>query len=1458
MATRVSRAVRPFMRIIALLAVTLLLLQCTCVHAKPLFNSVNKYDANGNLCPLRERTGELCPQVCVSDVALCPEGFGDDNCPNGQKLCIDGTCSADCGNILARKNPCGCTFQYPPEQAKFLVPCAAFGEVTIEQYNKDDISQTIDFCTDKFNVSGSMPIWGDWDGTQEGSDGSQIDGRRFWTGDQCPTAPKYYYTYHEPLWIGVFSCVGAEALVLLIWMAYKFIREIPVRRLRHREAGFTTATSANVAGAPSSGNDSEKTSLTKDIPDEKKGKAASSSSSKDDDEDADIHIKGYNNDFLGWIGFASIILTSLGWIIWLGFWIGDYYGTLGEADSLALYNSALLDETFIPIWIFAVAWTVTCCVFLDRIRNFFRIECLPSEGQYVQIERDLKELKMATSTSKFVAFAKLVEERFVKLIKADVFVTTCKVKQLPETKLRYFNYMCTRYVFNEKTKQYGPYLFDMGETHRQIHTHSKGLTSQEAATRLSLIGPNFISVYVPSYPLAFVLELANFFYLYQLMIQVIYWYWNYYVIGIIDTCIILLSAIVKVFVRIRGELRVKRMAEHSEVCTIFRDNEWQELSTIDLVPGDIFKVVAGMHVPCDAIVLGGNIVVDESSLTGEPLPIRKFPIHEDDGVYDKSGAGKINTLYAGTSISQSQEVTTSDGSISEPIGICLHTGTQTDKGQLVQQILFPQPISFIFDEQLRLVFGILIIYAIIVFVLAMVFYQTKPSAAWFYAMFSSSQLISPLIPAALVMGQSVAAGRLKNKKIYCVNLPRIIMAGKVQMFCFDKTGTLTKEGLEFYGGLCAQTASSSAAAASGDSQISTISFSPFVESFDELPDKMRTAAATCHAVAEVEGGLMIGNPVDIEMFRTTKCKISKTPTVGALDTIVVPEEGDSGYKLDIVKRFEFLHARASMSVAVRDPRDGHVHVFVKGSFEKVKEHLDSSTVPSDYLAAANSMARRGGYVLAIGHRDLGDIDVSEMQNWTRDDMENGSAMVGFIVFKNMLKEDTPEAIAKLKEGSTRTVMITGDTALTGVFIAKSAGLMSEKATVYLGDLDKSGELYWVDVDKEEPVDQSQIDRVISKTTDGGDYELAMTGKAFNRLDEIGMIRQYVLHTRVFARMLPNDKVNCVQLHMERGFTAMCGDGGNDCGALRAAHVGLALSDAEASIVSPFSSSDRSINSCVELLIQGRSALATSFAGYLYLILYGQTMTFLKIFSFYFSNTASSNTWIWIDAFINTIMSICVAYSGPAKKLSKHRPTARILGPQVMTTAGGTVAINFIFLACSFAWLYNKQWFRCNEFDSSSTDIAKWWLLADNYEASVLAIVCLFQFVNNAMVVNFGYYFRRRWYRNYALIFLWAVYVAIVSIVLLAKTNWLGCRFRINCGSKDALASDFNIHPSFYIEDYNNLLGHNVIPTDSRYELWGICIGNMCATVLWQLVVALYPVHSWTRKKRPLRRLKVKL
>ncbi|KAJ1731662.1 hypothetical protein LPJ61_002427, partial [Coemansia biformis] len=152
----------------------------------------------------------------------------------------------------------------------------------------------------------------------------------------------------------------------------------------------------------------------------------------------------------------------------------------------------------------------------------------------------------------------------------------------------------------------------------------------------------------------------------------------------------------------------------------------------------------------------------------------------------------------------------------------------------------------------------------------------------------------------------------------------------------------------------------------------------------------------------------------------------------------------------------------------------------------------------------------------------------------------------------------------------------------------------------------------------------------------------------------------------------------------------------------------------------------------------------------------------------------------------------------------------------------------------------------------------WWLLGDNYEASILSFVATYQFINNGFVVNFGYRFRAGWYRNYALLAVWAFLVAFVSYMLLADPNRVGCAFRLNCGSPSALVALGYKRPTWSIEPYNSALGHNVIPRDSRYRLWGFCLGNMAAANAWQVLVVNGPVRNFLRKRFPPRRLKCKL
>ena len=82
-----------------------------------------------------------------------------------------------------------------------------------------------------------------------------------------------------------------------------------------------------------------------------------------------------------------------------------------------------------------------------------------------------------------------------------------------------------------------------------------------------------------------------------------------------------------------------------------------------------------------------------------------------------------------------------------------------------------------------------------------------------------------------------------------------------------------------------------------------------------------------------------------------------------------------------------------------------------------------------------------------------------------------------------------------------------------------------------------------------------------------------------------------------------------------------------------------------------------------------------------------------------------------------------------------------------------------------------------------------------------------------------------------------------------------CLNRFNCGTKQVLNQLGYTPPPTYIEPYNTPLGHNIMPSDFRWKLWGLCVGNMIAALAYEKLVVLGPVHSFLAKKYPVDRLK---
>jgi len=114
---------------------------------------------------------------------------------------------------------------------------------------------------------------------------------------------------------------------------------------------------------------------------------------------------------------------------------------------------------------------------------------------------------------------------------------------------------------------------------------------------------------------------------------------------------------------------------------------------------------------------------------------------------------------------------------------------------------------------------------------------------------------------------------------------------------------------------------------------------------------------------------------------------------------------------------------------------------------------------------------------------------------------------------------------------------------------------------------------------------------------------------------------------------------------------MCGDGANDCGALKTADVGISLSEAEASIAAPFTSKIQDISCVIVLLRYGRCALATSFQCFKYMALYSVIQFTSLTICYAFQIDLSNFDYYYEDIVTVLPLSFVMAFSGAYKKLT---------------------------------------------------------------------------------------------------------------------------------------------------------------------------------------------------------------
>ncbi|XP_018532714.1 polyamine-transporting ATPase 13A3 isoform X3 [Lates calcarifer] len=1068
-----------------------------------------------------------------------------------------------------------------------------------------------------------------------------------------------------------------------------------------------------------------------------------------------------------------------------------------------------------------------------------------------------------------------------------------KFAQRQPAQIHYFTHHSTKYYWNDETHNFELYkgLEDVNVSCASVHSdHSSGLSKMLQDYRRLFFGENEIAVRVPSLFKLLIKEVLNPFYIFQLF-SVILWSaedYYYYATAIVFMSVISIATslytIKKQYVMLHD-----MVAAHSVVrVSVCRGNkDIEEAMSTELVPGDVVIIpVNGMIMPCDAVLIHGTCIVNESMLTGESVPVTKTSLPslgEEAARRYNMEEHKRYTLFCGTHVIQTRFYT---GELVK--AVVVRTGFSTEKGHLVRSILYPKPTDFKLyrDAYLFLlclvgVAGIGFIYTIVLSIMNKVPAKT--------IIIESLDIITitvpPALPAAMTAGIVYAQRRLKRVGIFCISPQRINMCGQLNLVCFDKTGTLTEDGLDLW----------------GIQRIEDGSFSP-PESEAAKESLVNSAfvacMATCHSLTKIEGELS-GDPLDLKMFSATGWILEEPteeetalhnpimPTVVRPPKHAIPEASQSNpltqnmelsevssCEIGIVRQFPFSSALQRMSVVVRRLGERHMDAYLKGAPEIVANLCKQHTVPQSFTETLETYTRQGFRVIALAHRQLeSKLSWHKVQSLSRDLIETNMEFLGLIIMQNKIKQETAGVLCELRKANIRTLMVTGDNMLTAISVARDCGMVRAHEKVIIADAVppkdfQSASITWhytenpAQVVKDNQTVEINLEEGMydkKQTLQEQSYHFAVSGRAFAVITEHfpHLVQKLVLRATVFARMAPDQKTQLVEVLQSIDYTVgMCGDGANDCGALKRAHSGISLSELEASVASPFTSSTSNISCVPNLIREGRAALITSFCVFKFMALYSiiQYLSVTLLYSI-LSNLGDFQ-FLFIDIAIILIIAFTMSLNPAWKDLVWRRPPSSLISGPLLCSVLTQILTCLVFQVLAFLLVRQQSWYEiwtpqsdaCNVSSSSLSHSQNTTSPHDhknirNYENTTLFYVSSFQYLAVAIVFSKGKPFRQPIYKNWPFMLSCIGLYTFLLLIMLYPIPAIDSFLEIVCVPHDwritlVVIVIVNAAVSFMLEVANDRWG-------SSFLSWLFCQRNKAPSVRYMhLALELQDDSDW--------------
>jgi magnesium-transporting ATPase (P-type) len=695
---------------------------------------------------------------------------------------------------------------------------------------------------------------------------------------------------------------------------------------------------------------------------------------------------------------------------------------------------------------------------------------------------------------------------------------------------------------------------------------------------------------------------------------------------------------------------------------VLRNGSKCEVSTYDLVAGDIMFLSTGDWIPADLCVLTAHsLAVDESAMTGEPDAIKK---NNDTKPFCFSGTkvmeGEATCLVMAVGVSSQWGVLQmalrgkmkDETNLKWPHNkrwlICPKYPEEEDDGTPLQQKLAR------LADQIG-VFGLSV--AVLIFLILLIKwgiglalndqltkhkdFSSQAAGEVLDFFLTAVTILVVAVPEGLPLAVTIALAYSQRKMMKDNNLVRVLAAcetmGGATQITTDKTGTLTQNRMTVVKGYVGDKFNEDSKAFADNckdaarrrfSENISVNSTAFISRPKPNAEPELVGSKTECAL------LLIGEEMSIEYEKLREAYknniVHLYPFASAKKTsgVVLSRLNDDAPKKKASKKNK--EAVDSLAAAVLGEGAKFTY-YVKGASEIVLLQCDriespdgSAPIPIDKKKRAAldqmiiDMASSGLRTLCLGY-----IELDESRNWEEQRPESGMVLQCIVGIKDPVRKEVPAAVKDCQIAGVKVRMVTGDNVLTASHIGRECGILSEKGVAMIGpDFRK--------------LSNAQLDPLLS-----GDRQL-----------------------EVIARCSPLDKQRLVSRLQKLGeVVASTGDGTNDAPQLKMADVGFAMGIAGTEVAKEACDiilMDDNFSSVVKALIWGRNVFDSirKFLQFQLTVNVGALIVAVIGALGVGESPLTAVQLLWVNLIMDTMAALALATELPSRKLLERKPYGR--------------------------------------------------------------------------------------------------------------------------------------------------------------------------------------------------------